>query len=42
MVDIGVPPPTMPLTAWLAGWPPDPKAIERADRADEVGTKRRS
>ena len=34
LVDVGVPPPIIPLTAWLAGWPPDPAAIERVDRAD--------
>lgn len=33
LVDMGVPPPIMPLAAWLASWPPDPAAIERVDRA---------
>lgn len=34
LVDVGVPPPIMPLTTWLGDWPPDPAAIERVDRAD--------
>jgi hypothetical protein len=34
LVDVGVPPPIMPLAAWLGDWPPDPAAIERPDRAD--------
>jgi hypothetical protein len=34
LVDVGVPPPIMPLTIWLGSWPPDPGAIERVDRAD--------
>ena len=34
LVDVGVPPPIMPLATWLGSWPPDPAAIERADRAD--------
>jgi hypothetical protein len=34
LVDVGVPPPIMPLAAWLSAWPPDPTAIERVDRAD--------
>jgi len=34
LVDVGVPPPIMPLATWLASWPPDPAAIERVDRAD--------
>jgi hypothetical protein len=34
LVDVGVPPPIMPLATWLGAWPPDPTAIERVDRAD--------
>jgi hypothetical protein len=34
LVDVGVPPPIIPLSAWLGGWPPDPAAVERVDRAD--------
>lgn len=35
LVDVGVPPPVMPLATFLgASWPPDPAAFERADRAD--------
>jgi hypothetical protein len=42
LVDIGVPPPTMPLTAWLEGWPPDPRVIETTVQADSKAGKRRS
>ena len=38
LVDVGVPPPIIPLSAWLASWPPDPAVIERADRADATGS----
>jgi hypothetical protein len=32
LVDVGVPPPVMPLAIWLgAAWPPDPAAFERGD-----------
>lgn len=41
VVDVGVPPPIMPLAAWLASWPPDPAAIERVDRADATVGKLR-
>ena len=34
LVDVGVPPPIIPLATWLGSWPPDPAAIERVDRAD--------
>lgn len=34
LVDVGEPPPIMPLATWLGAWPPDPAAIERVDRAD--------
>ena len=34
LVDVGVPPPIMPLTVWLGSWPPDPAAIERVERAE--------
>lgn len=35
LVDVGVPPPVMPLAIWLgAAWPPDPAAFEREDRAE--------
>jgi len=34
LVDVGVPPPIMPLATWLGAWPPDPTAFERVDRAD--------
>jgi len=35
LVDVGVPPPVMPLATFLgASWPPDPAAFERVDRAD--------
>ena len=34
LVDVGQPPPIMPLATWLDSWPPDPAAIEHADRAD--------
>src|SRR5262249_27735743 len=34
LVDVGVPPPIMPLATWLGAWPPDPTAFERLDRAD--------
>lgn len=34
LVDVGQPPPIMPLAIWLDSWPPDPAAIEHADRAD--------
>ena len=34
LVDVGVPPPIMPLATWLGAWPPDPAAIEGVDRAD--------
>jgi len=34
LVDVGQPPPIMPLATWLDSWPPDPAAIEREDRAD--------
>src|SRR5215510_1270272 len=37
LVDMGVPPPIMPLSAWLASWPPDPAAIERVDKAGATG-----
>jgi hypothetical protein len=40
LVDVGVPPPIIPLTAWLAGWPPDPASIERVDRADSTVSPR--
>jgi hypothetical protein len=38
LVDIGVPPPIMPLATWLGSWPPDPAAIERADRTEATTT----
>jgi hypothetical protein len=41
LVDVGVPPPIMPLAVWLGSWPPDPAAIERADRADATMSQRR-
>jgi hypothetical protein len=34
LVDVGVPPPIMPLATWLGSWPPDRAAFERADQAD--------
>ena len=34
IVDIGVPPPIMPLSVWLGAWPPDPAEFEHADRAE--------
>jgi len=34
LVDVGVPPPIMPLATWLGSWPPDSAAIEQVDRAD--------
>ena len=34
LVDVGVPPPIMPLATWLGSWPPDSAAIEHVDRAD--------
>ena len=34
LVDVGVPPPIMPLATWLGSWPPDSAAIERVGRAD--------
>ncbi|HYC17684.1 MAG TPA: hypothetical protein VEC94_10790 [Pseudolabrys sp.] len=39
LVDVGVPPPIMPLATWLASWPPDAAAIEHADRADATVTQ---
>ncbi|MGB6790578.1 MAG: hypothetical protein WBE53_04050, partial [Pseudolabrys sp.] len=38
LVDVGVPPPIIPLSAWLASWPPDSAVIERVDRADATGS----
>lgn len=34
LVDVGVPPPIMPLATWLGSWPPDSAAIEQVDRPD--------
>jgi hypothetical protein len=34
LVDVGVPPPIMPLATWLGSWPPDSAAIERVELAD--------
>jgi hypothetical protein len=34
LVDHAEPPLVMPLTAWMADWPPDPGAIERSAKAD--------
>lgn len=38
LVDVGVPPPIIPLSAWLASWPPNSAVIERVDRADATGS----
>ena len=34
LVDVGVPPPIMPLATWLGSWPPNSAAIEQVDRPD--------
>jgi hypothetical protein len=40
LVDVGVPPPIIPLEAWLGAWPPDPAKVERVDRADATVSPR--
>lgn len=41
LVDGGVPPPTMPLAAWLDTWPPAAAVIERVERAEATADQRR-
>jgi hypothetical protein len=41
-VDGGIPPPIIPLAAWLASWPPDSAVIERVERAEATVSERRN
>jgi hypothetical protein len=42
LVDGGIPPPIIPLAAWLASWPPDSAVIERVERAEATVSERRN